>query len=76
MRDARLLAISWGSALLISVGLRWWGQQHPEPLQAGWPLVLTIVTLPALLLSAWLVVADRLQNGEGGESGDCDEESR
>ena len=76
MRDARLLAISWGSALLISFGLHSWGQQHPEPLQAGWPLVLTIVILPALLLAAWLVVADRLQNGEGRESGDCDEESR
>jgi len=76
MRDAPLLAISWGSALLISIALRWWGQQHPDPLQAGLPVVLTIVILPALLLAAWLVVADRLQNGEGGESGDCDEESR
>ena len=76
MRDARLLAISWGSALLISFALRWWGQQHPDPLQAGWSVVLTIVILPALLLAAWLLLADRSQNGEGGESVDCDEESR
>ncbi|MAV12636.1 MAG: hypothetical protein CL861_04150 [Cyanobium sp. MED843] len=76
MRDARLLAISWGSALLISFALRWWGQQHPDPLQAGWPVVLTIVILPALLLAAWLLLADLSQNGEGGESVDCDEESR
>jgi hypothetical protein len=76
MRDARLLAISWGSALLISFALRWWGQHHPDPLQAGWPVVLTIVILPALLLAAWLLLADRSQNGEGGESVDCDEESR
>ena len=76
MRDAHLLAISWGSALLISFALRWWGQQHLDPLQAGWPVVLTIVILPALLLAAWLLLADRSQNGEGGESVDCDEESR
>jgi hypothetical protein len=27
MRDVLVLLISWGSALLISLGLRWWGDR-------------------------------------------------
>ena len=50
MRDLLVLLISWGSALLISWGLRFWGDQHPAALQAPWAVVLTIVLLPALLM--------------------------
>ena len=45
MRDVAVLLISWSSALLISWGLRFWGDQHPAALQAPWAVVLAIVLL-------------------------------
>ena len=77
MRDVVVLLISWGSALLISWGLRFWGDQHPAPLQAPWAVVLTIVLLPALLMAGWVLLsAARPGDGEGGESIDSDQETR
>ena len=77
MRDVVALLLSWGSALLISWGLRFWGDQHPAPLQAPWAVVLTIVLLPALLMVGWLLLSAAWSwDGEGGESVDSDQETR
>ena len=77
MWDVAVLLISWGSALLISWGLRFWGNQHPAALQAPWAVVLAIVLLPALLMVGWLLLsAARSGDGEGGESVDSDQETR
>ena len=72
-----MLLISWGSALLISLGLCWWGDQHPAALQAPWAVVLAIVLLPALLMVGWLLLsAAGSRDGEEGESVDSDQETR
>ena len=76
MRELLVLMISWGSALLISWGLRFWGDQHPEALQAPWGVVLAIVLLPALLMLGWLLSAAWSWDGEEGESVDSDQETR
>ena len=77
MRDVVVLLLSWGSALLISWGLRFWGIKHPAPLRAPWAVVLTIVLLPALLMAGWVLLsAVRPGDGEGGESTDSDQETR
>ena len=77
MRDVVVLLISWGSALLISWGLRFWGDQHPAALEAPWAVVLAIVMLPALLMGGWVLLSTaRPGDGEGGESTDSDQETR
>ena len=77
MRDLLVLMISWGSALLISWGLRFWGDQHPAALQAPWAVVLAIVLLPALLMVGWLLLsAAGSRDGKEGESVDSDQETR
>ena len=77
MRDVVVLLISWGSALLISWGLRFWGIKHPAPLQAPWAVVLTIVLLPSLLMAGGVLLsAVRPGAGEGGEAIDSDQETR
>ena len=76
MRDVVVLLISWGSALLISWGLRFWGDQHPAALEAPWAVVLAIVMLPALLMGGWVLLSTaRPGDGEGGESTDSDQET-
>ena len=70
-----MLLISWGSAWLISLGLRWWGDQHPAALQAPWAVVLAIVLLPAFVMAGWVLLsAAGPGEGEGGESIDSDQE--
>ena len=77
MRDVVVLLITWGSALLISWGLRFWGDQHPAALEAPWAVVLAIVMLPALLMGGWVLLSTaRPGDGEGGESTDSDQETR
>ena len=77
MRDVVVLLISWGSALLISWGLRFWGDQYPAALEAPWAVVLAIVMLPALLMGGWVLLSTaRPGDGEGGESTDSDQETR
>ena len=77
MRDLLVLMISWGSALLISWGLRFWGDQHPAALQAPWAVVLAIVLLPAFLMLGWLLLsAAGSRDAEEGESVDSDQETR
>ena len=71
-----VLLITWGSALLISWGLRFWGDQHPAALEAPWAVVLAIVMLPALLMGGWVLLSTaRPGDGEGGESTDSDQET-
>ena len=76
MAKAQLLLATWGIALLISVGLRGWGVLRLEPLQAGWPVVMTIVLLPALLMGVWVLLDQRTRAHERGESVDSDQETR
>ena len=77
MRDVVVLLITWGSALLSSWGLRFWGDQHPAALEAPWAVVLAIVMLPALLMGGWVLLSTaRPGDGEGGESTDSDQETR
>jgi len=56
MSKAMLIGLVWGSALLISGGLRLWGELRPLSLQAPFALVLLIVFLPSILLGIWLVL--------------------
>ena len=60
---------TWGSALMVSLGLRRWGSLHPDPLSAPLPLLLLFVSVPALVLGLWLLVPGK------GESVDCEQES-
>ena len=72
-----MLMITWGWALLISWGLRFWGDQHPAALQAPWAVVLAIVLLPALLMVGWLLLSAAWSwDVERGESVDSDQETR
>ena len=56
MPKPMLIGLVWGSALLISGGLRLWGELRPFHLQAPFALVLLIVFLPSILLGIWLVL--------------------
>jgi hypothetical protein len=56
MPKLMLIGLVWGIALLISGGLRLWGELRPLPLQAPFSLVLLIVFLPSILLGIWLVL--------------------
>ena len=67
------LLLVWGLALLISFGLRLWGQHHPEPLPVDGTTVGLLVFGPALVLMAWLLMG--WTDGER-ESDDCEQESR
>ena len=51
-----LIGLVWGIALLISGGLRLWGELRPLPLHAPFALVLLIVFLPSIILGIWLVL--------------------
>ena len=51
-----LIGVVWVIALLISAGLRLWGELRPLPLQEPLALVLLIVFLPSSLLGVWLVL--------------------
>ena len=67
------LLLVWGLALLISVGLRFWGTRQPEPLTPEGISVALLVFGPALLVIASLFLG--WTDGER-ESDDCDQESR
>ncbi len=56
MSKPLIIGLVWGIALLISGGLRLWGELRPLPLQAPSGLVLLIVFLPSSLLGVWLVL--------------------
>jgi hypothetical protein len=57
MPKPMLIGLVWGIALLISGGLRWWGELRSIPLQAPSALVLLVVFLPSILLGVWIVLA-------------------
>ena len=67
------LLLVWGVALLISLGLRLWGQHHPAPLPVDGLTVGLLVFGPAVVLVAWLLMG--WADGER-ESDDCEQESR
>ena len=56
MSKPLIIGLVWGIALLISGGLRLWGELRPLPLQAPSALVLLIVFLPSSLCGVWLVL--------------------
>ena len=76
MNKTVLIAVIWSAALLFSAGLRWWGHLSPQPPEPSWPVVLTIVLLPSLLMGGWIVIPliTAMVGGER-ESGDCDQET-
>ena len=77
MPKPMLIGLVWGIALLISGGLRLWGELRPLPLHAPSALVLLIVFLPSILLGVWLVVATASGVDDGTrESKTIDLESR
>ena len=76
MNKPALLGVLWGLALIISIGLHWWGLQRPEPLQSSWWLALILVFSPPAVLGAWLLVmSDQERAGETRESEECDQET-
>ena len=76
MRKLTLMASVWGASLAISVGLRRWGDLRPEPLQAGWPVVMVVMLLPPLLMAGWLILSQAGMDHERRESVDSDQETR
>ena len=77
MAKSGLMALVWGSALVASAGLRWWGSLRPDPLAASWPVVLLIVFSPAVVMGCWLLLVPApTQTGETRELHDCDQETR
>ena len=49
-----LMLLTWGLALLLSLGLRFWGQQHPEIFPINYSLVLTLLFGPSAVLGFWI----------------------
>ena len=68
-----ILLLVWGSALLISAGLRGWGAEHPGEPAIDATVVALLVFAPAALVLVWLFGG--LTGGER-ESEDCEQESR
>ena len=75
------MALAWGLALLLSLGLRFWGLLHPEPFLIRPLLVALLLFAPAVGLGIWVMWAGlhtadsgSLVNGKG-ESLNCDSES-
>ena len=75
------MVLAWGLALLLSLGLRFWGLLHPEPFVIRPLLVALLLLAPAVGLGIWVMregfpTADSgsLVNGKG-ESLNCDSES-
>ena len=51
-----VLTFTWAFALLMSLGLRFWGVQHPEPFNIRPLLLFALLFGPSFLLGAWLVL--------------------
>ncbi|MGC6482986.1 MAG: hypothetical protein ACON4T_05415 [Synechococcus sp.] len=49
------LFLLWGVSLLMSFGLRFWGQHHRDPLPVDGITVTVLLFGPALLLLGWLL---------------------
>ncbi|MFL0735870.1 MAG: hypothetical protein AB8B43_03435 [Prochlorococcus sp.] len=76
-----LVAVAWGLALVLSLGLRFWGLQHPEPFAIRPLLVVFLLFAPAVGLGIWIIRVGftkpnplPLVSGKG-ESLHCDSES-
>ena len=73
MPKSVLMALMWFVALVLSAGVHWWGQQRPQPLDASWPVALSIVLLPPFVIGLWLLLT-ATDDGRR-ESGECDQET-
>ncbi|HGY5536608.1 MAG: hypothetical protein AB8A40_05105 [Prochlorococcus sp.] len=76
-----LVALAWGLALILSIGLRFWGFQHPEPFVIRPLLVVFLLFAPAVGLGIWIIRVGFTKSDSGslvsgkGESLHCDSES-
>ena len=52
------MSLTWAFALMVSLGLRFWGFQHPEPFVIRPALVFALLFGPSVLLGLWLLAAD------------------
>ncbi|WP_244279414.1 hypothetical protein [Synechococcus sp. UW179A] len=59
MNKAALFASVWGISLLISALLRFWGQQHPQPLEPSAIPILVLLLMPSGLMAGWLLWSSR-----------------
>tara|TARA_Y100001968_G_scaffold316190_1_gene343705 strand:- start:5473 stop:5694 length:222 start_codon:yes stop_codon:yes gene_type:complete len=50
-----LMTITWLLALLVSLGLRFWGYEHPDNFLIRQYLVWILLFGPSLLLAIWLI---------------------
>ena len=75
------MALAWGLALLLSLGLRFWGLLHPDPFVIRPLLVVFLLFAPAAGLGIWVMRVGFLTADSGslvsgkGESLNCDSES-
>ncbi len=51
------MSFTWAFALLVSLGFRFWGFQHPEPFVIRPALVFGLLFGPSALLGIWLYIA-------------------
>jgi hypothetical protein len=76
-----LVGVTWGLALVVSFGLRFWGHQHPEPFIIRPFLVWLLLLIPVIGLGLWVLVvgfftpASRSLAGGERESLQIDQES-
>ena len=49
------MVLAWGLALLLSLGLRFWGLLHPEPFVIRPLLVALLLFAPAVGLGIWVM---------------------
>ena len=49
-----LLAITWGLAFAVSLGLRLWGLEHPQPFNANSFVLLVLLFAPSIILAFWI----------------------
>ena len=52
------MSFAWAFALMVSLGLRFWGFQHPEPFVIRSALVFGLLFGPSVLLGIWLFLGE------------------
>ncbi len=52
------MSFAWAFALLVSLGFRFWGFQHPDPFVIRPALVFGLLFAPSVLLGVWLLIGN------------------